>query len=333
MAIRLGKMTVELQSMPRLISAGSIAGKYEGEGPLGKHFDVLLHDDLWAEKTWEKTECKMFREAVKIALRKANLVETDVNYLVGGDLLNQIITASFAARDLLIPFVGIYTACASFGEALAVSALLIECGAAYLNACAVASHFDTAERQYRYPLELGTRRTSTGQRTVTGAGAVLMSHQGTGPAVRRVTIGRVQDWKIKDANNMGAAMAPAAADTIDYYMKDTGDKIENFDAIITGDLGHFGSQLLVELLHDMGYNLSPKHVDCGSIIYPKEEAYTMGGSGCGCCASVFCGFIYPKMGERYKRILLVPTGALLSPTTTLQGETIPCIAHAIVLEN
>jgi stage V sporulation protein AD len=333
MAKRLGKMTVELQSTPHLISVASIAGKIEGEGPLGKYFDVLLKDDLWEEKTWEKTECKMFRESVKIALRKASLTESDVNYLVGGDLLNQIISASFAARDLTIPFLGVYTACASFAETLAVAAFLIESGAAFLNVCASSSHFDTAERQYRYPLELGTQRTSTGQRTVTGAGAIVMSHQGMGPAVKRITIGRVQDWKIKDANNMGAAMAPAAADTIDFYMKDSGDKIENFDAIVTGDLGYFGSEVLRELLQDMGYNVAQNHTDCGSIIYPKEDTFKMGGSGCGCCASVFCGYIYPKMGNQYKRILLVPTGALLSPTTTLQGETIPCIAHAIVIES
>jgi stage V sporulation protein AD len=334
MAFRIGKSTIELSNCPVIVSAASIAGKKESEGPLGQCFDVILRDDLWDEQSWEKTESKMFRECVRTALDKAGKKPDDVDCLFGGDLLNQIISASFAARDLSIPFAGIYSACATFAQSIAMASFMIESGSASTAACAATSHFDTAERQYRYPLELGSQRTPTAQRTVTGAGAVILAQYGKGPAVRRIVMGKVTDWKIKDTENMGAAMAPAAAETIAVYLEDTGESLQGMDAIVTGDLGCFGSELLLELMVDHGHDISSRHMDCGTMIYPHEEGLEMGGSGCGCSASVFCGYLYTKLSAgEYERILFVPTGALLSPTSALQGESIPGIAHAILVEN
>ncbi|MFO7294441.1 MAG: stage V sporulation protein AD [Caldicoprobacter sp.] len=330
---RLGGQTVRLENPPCILSRATIVGKKEGEGPLGEYFDVVLEDDMWGEKTWEKAECRMYQEAARMAIIRAGKQPQDVNYLLGGDLLNQIITANFAARTLGIPFFGLYGACSTLTESMSLGAMLINAGYADLVLCVTSSHFCTAERQYRFPLEMGTQRPPTAHWTVTGAGAFLLSNDEKPPYITHVTTGRVIDYGITDTYNMGAAMAPAAAATIKAHFEDTGQGPEAYDLIVTGDLGWFGRELTIDLLKKEGYDISDRFIDCGCEIYSREQDVHAGGSGCGCSAVVFGGYILRKMEEGvYKRILLLSTGALLSTTSTQQGESIPGIAHAITID-
>lgn len=330
---RMGGQTVNLLYPPGILSAATIVGKKEAEGPLGEYFDEVMPDSLWGEKSWEKAECKMFQQVAETAMSKADKKPTDINYLFGGDLLNQIIAANFAARALEIPFYGMYGACSTLVQCLSLASMLIGSGCAKCALCVTTSHFCTAERQYRFPLELGTQRCPTAQWTVTGAGGFVLDEQSGGPYITHVTTGKVIDYGIKDIGNMGAAMAPAAADTINAHFKDTGRTPADYDLIVTGDLGRFGGVFAEELLMKAGHDISGKHIDCGCEIFSKEQDVNAGGSGCGCSAVVFGGYILSKIKDgTFRRVLLLSTGALLSPVSSQQGESIPGIAQAVCIQ-
>ena len=332
---RIGNRTVKLENKPTIISASSVVGPKEGEGPLREYFDIILEDDLCGQKSWELAESDMVKTAMKKTCEKANKKLEDINYMIGGDLLNQIFPASFAARDLSIPFIGIYGACSTMAEGMCISSMLIDGGFADLILSGTSSHFCAAERQFRFPLEFGNQKPMTAQWTVTGAGSVLISPKGQGPKVTYVTIGKVIDKGIDDGNNMGAAMAPAAVDTIYSYFNDTKDDPNSFDVIATGDLGKLGKEITEELLAQRGLDISKVYMDCGIEMFNMEKQDVhCGGSGCGCSATVFCGYIYKKLkNKEFNKVMLVSTGALLSPTSTLQKQTIPCVAHAVIIEN
>lgn len=332
---KLGNQTVKFQNPPSIVATGSIVGPKEGEGPLKDYFDLIIQDDLWGEDSWEKCESKLQKEAVNLALSNAKIVSSQVDYLFAGDLLNQIIASSFSARSLQIPFFGLYGACSTMTESLSLGAMAIDGGFADNVVCVASSHFSTAERQYRFPLELGNQRPLTSQWTVTGAGASVLSSRGGGPYITHITTGKVIDPGIKDANNMGPAMAPAAADVIVQHFKDTGFKPSDYDLIITGDLASIGKEISEELMMKEGYNVSNVYSDCGIEIFDDKKQDThAGGSGCGCSAVVFNGYIYKQLQKnKLKRVMLVSTGALLSPTSTQQGESIPGIAHAVTISN
>jgi stage V sporulation protein AD len=331
---RVGPRTVRFERPPILLSAASVAGKAECEGPYGGEFDIAVADDLWGEKTYELAERKLLIKAMETAIAKAGLKPDDISFLLAGDLLNQIISSGFAARQLGVPYIGLYGACSTMSESLMLGAMIVDGGFADYLLCATSSHFATAERQFRMPLELGTPKTPTSQNTATASGAVVLSsvRGGAYPAVTFATTGRVLDFGVKDVNNMGAAMAPAAAETILTHLQEAGRAPGYYDHIVTGDLGAFGSQLLGEIVTNAGTPL-PNHLDCGAMIYAGNERMHCGGSGCGCSASMLCGHFYKKMmaGE-IRRLLFVATGALHSPTSTLQGETVPAIAHAVAIE-
>jgi len=336
MAIKkLGSQTIRLLNPPSIIATGTIVGPKEGQGPLAHYFDTIIEDDLFGEDSWENAESKLIEEAVKSALSKARLNVSDMEYMFGGDLLNQLMSTSFAARSLQIPFFGIYGACSNTTVGLSLGSMIIDGGFADKVVTTASSHFSSAERQYRFPLESGNQRPLTAQWTVTGAGCSILSSTGEGPYITYVTTGKVVDFGIKDAANMGAAMAPAAVDTIRMHLADTGFKVDDYDLIITGDLGKIGHQIALELLEKEGYDLSNVFRDCGIEIFDHEKQDThAGGSGCGCSAVVFGGYLYEQLKlKNLNKILLVATGALLSPTSSLQGESIPGIAHAVTIES
>lgn len=329
--------TIALRRMPRIVAGAAIAGKKEGEGPLGAHFDQVIEDDLFGEETWEKAECRFFYTACETCLKKAGLTPGQVDVLLGGDLLNQIMSASMAARELGVPFLGLYGACSTMAESLAVGSLLVDGGYVDTALCAASSHFCSAERQYRFPLEYGNQRTPTAQWTVTGAGALCLSLDAARPAIAcatHVTLGRVVDLGISDANNMGAAMAPAAADTLFRHLADTGRSPADYDLIITGDLGQVGHDLLLALMEERGVPLDPaRYLDCGLAVFSPHQDVHAGGSGCGCSAVVLNSLIWERFRQKeVRRVLFMATGALLSTTSSQQGATIPGIAHAIALE-
>jgi stage V sporulation protein AD len=332
---KLGKQSVAFDNPPSIISTATIVGPKEGQGPLKDYFDLVLEDDLWGQGTWEKCESKMQEEAVKMAVKNGNILESDIEYLFAGDLLNQIISSSYAARQLSMPYIGLYGACSTMALGLSMSAMTIDGGYADKVACVTSSHFSTAERQYRFPLELGNQRPPTSQWTVTGAGAVILASQGNGPYITHITTGKIIDPGVKDVNNMGAAMAPAAADTIVQHFNDTGFSIDDYDLIITGDLASIGKSIVLDIIKEQGYDISRVYNDCGLKIFDNERQDThAGGSGCGCSAVVFAGYIYKEMMKgNLNRVLLVSTGALHSPTSALQGESIPGIAHAVTISN
>jgi len=334
-AKKLGKQTVRFQTPPSIISTASIVGKKEGEGPLKNYFDKILDDAHWGEKTWEKAESKMLREAVITAVTKANLPLSKMDYIFAGDLLNQCISSNFGIRELNIPFFGLYGACSTMALSLSIAAMTIDGGFADYAVAATSSHFCSAERQFRFPLEYGGQRPQTSQWTVTGAGAVVLSNQGNGPYITHVTTGKIVDLGIKDANNMGAAMAPAAADTIYTHFEDTGFKPDDYDLIITGDLAGVGKEIVQELLGSKACDISNNFNDCGLVIFDNKSQDThAGGSGCGCSAVVLAGYLYKEMLKgNLNKILFVATGALMSPTSSLQGESIPGIAHAVTIQN
>lgn len=331
---KLGKQTIKFNNPPSIIGNGTVVGQKEGEGPLKDYFDIIMPDDLWGESSWEKAESKIQIEAFKLALRDANISENNIEYVFAGDLLNQIISSSYAMRQLNIPYFGLYGACSTMSESLSIGAMTIDGGYADNVACITSSHFCTAERQYRNPLEQGSQRPLTAQWTVTGAGATILSNEGKGPFITHITTGKVIDAGIKDANNMGAAMAPAAIDTIVQHFIDTGFTPDDYDLIITGDLGRVGKSVLMELISEEGYDLSKVHTDCGVEIFDdvKQDTHS-GGSGCGCAAVVFNGYVIKQIKSGiFNRVLLVSTGALHSPTSIQQGESIPGIAHAVTID-
>lgn len=330
---KIGKQTISFDSPPTILSTACIVGPKESQGPLASYFDQCLDDEFWGEKSWEKAESKIIKETVNMAIAKSGVASSSIDYCFAGDLLNQCISSSFGLRDTNIPFFGIFGACSTFVEGLSLAAIFAESGIENLL-CAASSHFCSAEKQFRFPLELGNQRTPTSQWTVTGAGAAVVSKSGTGPYITNITPGKIVDMGIKDANNMGSAMAPAALDTLITHFKDTDRKPSYYDAIITGDLGHIGKSILIDLAKKEGYNIKSNYNDCGVLIFDQEKQDThAGGSGCGCCGSVFSGYLYKQMQDKkLKKILLMATGALTNSTTSQQGESIPGIAHAISIE-
>lgn len=331
---RVGKQTVETPSKPRIIATASIVGPKEGEGPLKDYFDIILEDDLNGKDTYEKAESSMMYTAVNEVIKKANFKEENIDYLLAGDLLNQLTSACFAAKDMDIPFIGLFGACSTMTESLAMGSLMIDGGYANYVVAATSSHFSSAERQFRFPLEYGSQRPPTAQWTVTGSGAMLLGREGNFPYISYVTMGKVKDYGVNDVNNMGEAMAPAAVDTIAQHLKDTGRTPDYYDIIATGDLGKVGKRITKELLLEHGFELKDNYIDCGDEIFDHEKQKTnSGGSGCGCSAVVDCGYIYKNMlNGKFKRVLLVSTGALLSSTSCFQGLNIPGIAHAVAVE-
>ncbi len=331
--MRLGQ-TVAFENKPRIVATGTIAGPKECAGVVGKYVDKTLTDDKFGESTYEKAECKMLAYAISKTIENARLQEEDVDMLISGDLLNQIISASFAARDFDFPFLGVYSACSTMSESMAIAAAFINARYAKKIVAATGSHFSSAERQYRYPLELGNTRPPQSQWTVTGAGGVLIADEGSDIAITHATFGRVVDFGITDVNNMGAAMAPAARDTILRHLKDTGRTPDDYDLIVTGDLGALGSRILKDLTWEKGVDIQDNHVDCGEIVYNVLEKEFQGGSGAGCSAIVLHSYIMDKLKKRnVNRVLFAATGALLSTVSSGQGESIPCISHAVTIEN
>ena len=332
---RIGAQTIVFASPPAIISSAAVGGKMEGKGPLSRYFDLIKNDSFFGEKTWEKAETAMQKLAVSTALEKAELKRSELDCAFGGDLLNQCTSSSFAIRDFGIPFLGVYNACATFGEALLLSAALIDGAFLRRTLVSVSSHYCTAERQYRMPMPYGNQRTPTQQWTATAAGCCILAAEGSGPRITRATVGRIADLGISDANNMGAAMAPAAADTLTAYFRDSGETPKDFDHILTGDLGFLGREIVAEQLAKNGYAAPKVYDDCGLLLYDREKQdMHCGGSGAGCSASVFSGYIMEMMKEKqWRRILFAPTGALLSPTSVFQGESIPSICHALVIES
>lgn len=332
---RLGKRTIGYDAPVFVKSHACMAGHKESEGPLGATFDVIIEDDLLGQKSWELAESEMLRRTVELCLQKESMNADEVHALLAGDLNAQIMSAGFAARELRIPFLGLYGACSTMIEALLVGAEMVAAGSAGNAVCAASSHFCTAERQFRSPLELGTQRPLSAQWTATAAGAMLLEGgTGTGTRLTHGTMGRVIDLKVKDANQMGAAMAPAVCDTICGHFEDTGRDFSAYDLIVTGDLGAIGLDILKELLTQRGVIVNEASLmDCGASMYAPEQDAHAGGSGCGCIASVLSGMIAKKLrrGE-LRRVLAVGSGALLSAVSTQQGETIPAIAYAVALE-
>ncbi len=326
--------TIELKNRPKIVGGYSIVGPKEGRGPFGKYFDYVMKSDSFGEKTYELAERKMFEIAATGAIQNAGLMVSDVNLMLAGDLLNQIISSSYAARAFNMPYLGMFGACSTMAESLAVGAVLINGRHLKNVVCASGSHFSTAERQFRFPLELGCQRVPTSQWTVTAAGASVLSLEGSGPEIVSVTFGKVIDLGIKDVNNMGAAMAPAAADTMAVHFEETKHKPEDYDLILTGDLGKLGSEILIDLLEAKGYKMGKNYSDCGHSFFTREQDTMCGGSGCGANAAVLNSYVLKKMRKgEVKRVLFVPTGALMSTTATQQGESIPGVSHAIVLES
>ena len=314
-----------------ILDGYTVAGPKENDGRYKGFFDVALEDDMFGQNTFERAERKMFEHAIDGAIGKANLTNADIDAVIGGDLLNQIVSVSYAARKQHTGFLGLYNACATFAESLIIGASVISSGMENV-VCMAGSHFSTAERQYRYPLELGVLRSPVTQWTATGVGATVLSSKSEvrAPRVTRATVGRVVDYGIMDANNMGAAMAPSACDTLVTFFKDTGTQPSDYDVIYTGDLGKLGSDILLDLTRQEGYDVSEQLHDCGASLYWDEQQTYQGGSGAACSALVFNSVLLGRMrrGE-YKRILLAGTGALMSPTTSFQGDSIPAITHLV----
>ncbi|MGI6279638.1 MAG: stage V sporulation protein AD [Acutalibacteraceae bacterium] len=326
-----GNRTIVFHNKPHIISYGSIVGKKEHEGPMREEFDSYITDSFYGEDSFEKAESKLQKTAVQIALDKAKLQNSDIDYIFAGDLLNQCIGSSFGNKERGIPFLGLYGACSTMTLSIGIASVFLDSGAANRVVAVTSSHFCSAERQYRFPLNYGSQRPQTAQWTVTGAGAVILQREGDGPYINAAVFGEIKDFGISDANNMGAAMAPAAADTIAHYLRDTNTKPDDYDLIVTGDLGYVGSQCLYELLERDGIDIRNKHNDCGVLIFDHEKQDThAGGSGCGCSASILCSYIMHKFEKnQLKNILFMSTGALLSPTSSYQGENVPGIAHLI----
>lgn len=331
----IGTQTIMFDNPPTILETSSIVGPKEAQGPLAKYFDQCLEDEFWGEKSWEKAESKIIKENVNSIISKSGIPATQIDYCFAGDLLNQCISSSFGLRELNIPFFGVFGACSTFVESLCLGSVFVEAGAAKNILCATSSHFCSAEKQFRFPLELGNQRPPTSQWTVTGSGAAIVSASGKGPFITHITPGKIIDMGIKDANNMGAAMAPAALDTLITHLKDTGRKPSYYDAIITGDLGHIGKEIVTEMAASKGYNIKVNYNDCGVLIFDRQKQDThAGGSGCACCGTVFSGYFFKQLKDKkINKILLIATGALTNSTSSQQGESIPGIAHAITIEN
>ncbi len=331
----IGEQSLTFPKEVYLISSASVVGKKEGEGPLGEAFDMICQDDKFGEDTWEQAESTLQKEALALAMGKADVKPEHVRYLFAGDLLGQNIATSFGLMDYEIPLFGLYGACSTAGESLSLAAMCVGAGYAKTVAALTSSHFASAEKQFRYPLEYANQRPVSATWTVTGSGAFLLSVKRGSVRITGITTGKIVDMGIKDSMNMGAAMAPAAADLIAQNLEDFGRKPSDYDKIVTGDLGYVGQEILIELLKKKNIDISRVHEDCGILIYDKEKQGTgSGGSGCGCSAVTLSAHYLPKLTDgSLKRILFVPTGALLSTVSFNEGQNVPGIAHAVVLEH
>ena len=333
---RIGSQTIIFKNQPKIIGNYAIVGKKEGEGPFGQYFDYILENDLFGEKSYEKAERKILEHAIFSCVDKAKIDPNSIDVILSGDLLNQIVSSSFAARHFDKPFLGLYSACSTMTESLAIASCLVDGKYVKTAVCATGSHFSSAEKQYRFPLELGNQRPPVAQWTVTGAGTTLLSLDGDESCnkITMATFGKVVDYGIVDANNMGAAMAPAAMNTLIAHFSDTNTKPSDYDLILTGDLGKLGSEILRDLMERNGYPLGENYSDCGQMIYNDHQHTYQGGSGAGCSASVFNSYVLEQMTKGvFNKVLFLATGALLSPTTTFQGDSIPAISHAVVIES
>ncbi len=330
---RTGQQTVQLQRPPTIAGHACVVGKKEGEGPLKDSFDRIFEDSYLGESSWEKAESAMQKQAFSLACSKASIEPSDVDYLFAGDLLNQCTASAFSMRDADIPFFGLYGACSTMAESLSLAALMLDGGFADITAAVTSSHFCSAERQFRFPLEYGGQRTPTAQWTATSAGSIILRSCGSGPYVTHVTTGKIVDAGITDGNNMGAAMAPAAYDTLSRHFKDTGRSPDYYDLIVTGDLGKVGHSVVLDFFRDDGMDISGIYNDCGLMLFDcNSQDVHAGASGCGCSAGVLCGHILNGMENgTYKNVLFAATGALMSPTSSGQGESIPGICHAVAI--
>ena len=329
-----GKCSFLFSNQPVIRAWASIAGKKEAEGPLGKSFDKTSRDTLFGQKTWEQAEKKMQELALKTMAEKAGLHTWELDLVYSGDLLNQCIGSSFSLRNMNLPHLGLYGACSTMAESLLLAAMTVDGGYADRVAALTSSHFASSERQYRFPLGYGGQRTPTAQWTVTGSGCALVTAEGNGPRILSGTVGTVRDLGVKDAGNMGAAMAPAAFATIKAHLEDMKLKPTDYDQIVTGDLGQVGKELLLELFKREGMELGGLLTDCGTMVFDNTvQDVHAGGSGCGCSAITLCGHLLEQLSTgKLKKILFCGTGALLSPTSTQQGLPIPGVCHAVAIE-
>ena len=325
------RQTCLFKEPPSILGSSAVGGKLENEGPLGRCFDKTNDDPYMSAESFEKGESKLQKQAMLHLFEKTGLTEQDIDIVFGGDLLNQCTGTTYGVRDFGIPFLGVYGACSTMAEALIMAAAFTHAGYAECAAAVTSSHFCSAERQYRFPLNYGGQRTPTAQWTATAGGALCVSAKGAAPYVRGFTVGVIEDLGVTDAANMGAAMAPAAWSTVSAFFRDTGMSQDSFDLVLTGDLASVGSELFRELAQREGVDISAKHNDCGMMLYdPDRQDVHAGGSGCGCCAAVLCGHILPLIrAGRLRNVLFAATGALMSPTMSQQGETIPAISHAV----
>ncbi|MDO4270672.1 MAG: stage V sporulation protein AD [Eubacteriales bacterium] len=331
---RTGQRTLKFGKKPVLLSHAAAVGKKEGDGPLGAQFDYVTEDDRMGEKSWELAESRLQKTAIEMALKKGALQKNDLDFILAGDLLNQCIGSFLASVDSNVPYLGQYGACSTMAQGLALGACLVEGGAARRLVASASSHFCSAERQYRFPLAYGGQRTPTAQWTATAAGAAVLGCKGSGSLrVTHALFGKMVELGVKDANNMGAAMAPAAYDTLKTLLDDLDAAPRDFDCIVTGDLGHVGADILLTLFRQDGIDLSPVYSDCGSLLFGDEQDAHAGGSGCGCSAAVLCGPLLRDMQSgKIKRLVFAGTGAMMSPTSVQQGQPIAGICHAVVIE-
>ncbi|WP_300800304.1 stage V sporulation protein AD [uncultured Acetatifactor sp.] len=337
---KLGRASIRLERPVYILNSASIVGTKEGQGPLGLLFDKVGRDDMFGCKTWEEAESALQKEAVGLALEKAGLRPEDISYIFAGDLLGQSMATSFGISSYQIPLLGVYGACSTCGESLALGAMSIAGGFADKVACVTSSHFASAEKEFRFPLDYGSQRPLSATWTVTGSGAFVLSDEPEGGGrkararISAMTVGKVVDYGLKDSMNMGACMAPAAASTLEQHFTDFAGQPEEYDKIITGDLGKVGQRVLIDLLRKQGYDISEQHMDCGLEIYDAASQDThAGGSGCGCSAVTLSAYILKQLEEgNWKKVLFMPTGALLSKTSFNEGMSVPGIAHGIVIE-
>ncbi len=334
---RLGRASMQLTDPVFILSSASVVGKKEGSGPLGLLFDMVGEDDLFGCKTWEEAESSLQKDAVYLALGKAQLKPENISFIFAGDLLGQSIATSFGISSYQIPLLGVYGACSTCGESLALGAMSIAGGAAEKVVCVTSSHFASAEKEFRFPLEYGNQRPLSATWTVTGSGAFVLGGEPEGSPRARITgitVGKIVDYGLKDSMNMGACMAPAAADSLEQHFIDFNSQPEDYDKIITGDLGTVGQKVLIDLLRERGYDISAQHTDCGIEIFDAKTQDThAGGSGCGCSAATLSAFILKQLEEgNWKKVLFMPTGALLSKTSFNEGQSVPGIAHGLILE-
>lgn len=347
---KLGRASIRLQEPVYILSSGSVVGTKEGQGPLGLLFDTVGEDDMFGCETWEDAESSLQKDAVYLALTKAGLTQDQISFLFAGDLLGQSIATSFGISVYQIPLLGVYGACSTCGESLTLGAMAIAGGYADRVVCVTSSHFASAEKEFRFPLEYGNQRPLSATWTVTGSGAFVLGNESAARAMRDeglgekklrprakitgMTVGRITDYGLKDSMNMGACMAPAAADSLEQHFVDFGCQPEAYDKIITGDLGKVGQRVLIDLLREKNYDISTQHMDCGIEIFDARSQDThAGGSGCGCSAVTLAAYILKQLEEHsWKKVLFMPTGALLSKTSFNEGKSVPGIAHGLVIE-